>query len=52
MGKTPKWFDDWRNGDFQHFKQEVKWQLGLHSKLLWIILGGLITLFLIEKIFG
>jgi len=50
--KRPDWFTDWHNKEFYHFQLEVKHQLKLHSKLLWIILGGLITLTLLERFVG
>ena len=50
--RTPKWFKEWHDGAFWHFKSDVEGKLRLHSKLLWIILAGLIIASLIEKLVG
>ena len=51
--KTPQWFEDWKSNEFTHLKGKVDKntiQLQLNTKLLWVILGGLIVAVLIEKL--
>ncbi len=43
---TKEMFDKFVNNDFHHLKLKV----GLNSKLLWVILGGLIVASLVDRL--
>lgn len=52
-GRKPKWltverFEQFVSNDFYHLKAEV----GRNTKLLWIVLAGLIVAAVIERVVG
>ena len=40
--KTPDWFRQWYNLSFWHFQYKVENKLGVHDKLLWLVLSAII----------
>lgn len=46
--RMPQWFREWRANEFYHLKVEV----GRNTKLLWIVLGGLIVAALLDRLVG
>jgi len=40
--RTPKWFKEWHDHAFWHFKYEVEAKLAFHNKILWAILGTIL----------
>ena len=46
MNKMPKWFREWESNHFASLEREV----GRNTKLLWIVLSGLIVAALIDKL--
>ena len=41
--RTPLWFRDWHDKSFWHFKYRVESRLETHNRLLWAIIGAILT---------